>query len=316
MPWWFFRRKSAAAPTSHSQQLPDAPSPARPRSWAGEVTLPSRADAEERRYLEEQPYLLPKDLKEVNRLDFQHYILRAILRRNYLAPLQEQATRQILDVGCGTGQWAYEVAKEFPQASVVGLDVEQAKNSVSPPPNYRFVQGDALNGLPFNDNTFDFVHQRFLTAALPLPAWPQVVRELVRVTARGGWVELLEASTEIAPVGPATQRVLTMTLQLTALRGLDGSGEVARSLDRYLREAGLVQVQRHDIEVPLGDWGGRIGSLLALDFREVGTALSGAVVRRFQMAPPEYQALLDAVFQECNQLKTMYRFVAAYGQKP
>ncbi|GER83778.1 hypothetical protein KTAU_24150 [Thermogemmatispora aurantia] len=314
MPWWFFRRKSATAPTSHPQPLPDAPLPARPRSGTGEMTLPSRVDAGERRYLEEQPYLLPKDLKEVNRLDFQHYVLRAILRRNYLAPLQ--APRLILDVGCGTGQWAYELAKEFPLASVVGLDVEQAKNSVSPPPNYRFVPGDVLSGLPFNDNTFDFVHQRFLWAALPLSAWPRVVRELVRVTARGGWVELLEGNTQSAPAGPLTQRVQNMLQELASLQGVDGSGEVASSLDRYLKEAGLVQVQRHEIEVPLGDWGGRIGSLLALDIREACAALSGAVAMRFRMEPSEYQALLDAVFQECNQLKTMYRFVAAYGQKP
>jgi ubiquinone/menaquinone biosynthesis C-methylase UbiE len=278
------------------------------------VAFPGRADEDTRRYLQEQPYLLPKDLKEVNRLDFQHYVLRAILKNNYLAPLQ--APRQILDVGCGTGQWAYELAREFPQAGVIGLDLEPARNTTAPPPNYRFVAGDVRDGLPFEDNRFDFVHQRFLWAALPLAAWPGVVQELVRVTAPGGWVELLEASIYGAPAGPALGRLQAMLGELAALRGLDGSDEVVRSLDRYLREAGLVEVERREIEVPLGDWGGRIGSLMALDGREACLAMSGAAAKRFRLTQQEYEALLEAAFRECNELKTRGRFVAAYGRKP
>jgi SAM-dependent methyltransferase len=137
MPWWLFRRKRATSAAGR-------PESARPRVWAGEVVLPRPADADERHYLEDQPYMLPKDLKEVNRLDFQHYVLRAILKSNYLAPIRQP--RRILDVGCGTGQWAYELARGFPQAQVVGLDLEQAKNPISPPPNYRFVAGDVLQG--------------------------------------------------------------------------------------------------------------------------------------------------------------------------
>ncbi|WP_376797328.1 class I SAM-dependent methyltransferase [Thermogemmatispora sp.] len=315
MPWWFrTRRRSGPAAPSPS------PSPATEQERAsvgvrvGEVAFPGRADEDTRRYLQEQPYLLPKDLKEVNRLDFQHYVLRAILKRNYLAPLQ--APRQILDVGCGTGQWAYELAREFPQAGVIGLDLEPARNTTAPPPNYRFVAGDVRDGLPFEDNRFDFVHQRFFWAALPLAAWPGVVQELVRVTAPGGWVELLEASTDGTPTGPNGRRLQAMLRELATLRGLDGSDEVVRSLDRYLREAGLVEVERREIEVPLGDWGGRIGSLLALDFREVCVAMSGAVMKRFRLTQQEYEALLDVVAQEWNELKTKCRFVAAYGRKP
>src|SRR5215472_14834397 len=66
------------------------------------------------------PYNLPRDLEEMNRLDFQHYLFRAALQGNYLAPLHQPGS--ILDVGTGTGRWAREVAVEFPQANVVGLD--------------------------------------------------------------------------------------------------------------------------------------------------------------------------------------------------
>ncbi|RAQ94523.1 class I SAM-dependent methyltransferase [Thermogemmatispora tikiterensis] len=313
MRWWFFRRKPAAAPAA-SPRPESSPQSVRPRTWAGEVTLPHLGDSDGRRYLDEQPYVLPKDLQEINRLDFQHYVLRAILKRNYLAPLRQP--RQILDVGCGTGQWAYELAREYPQATVVGLDVEEAKNSTAPPPNYRFVSGDILKGLPFPDHSFDFVHQRLLHSALPLTAWPGAVKELARVTAPGGWVELLELNPEVIPSGPAGQRLRQIILQLVALRGLDAEGVVARSLDLYLAEAGLVEVERHVVEVPLGDWGGRLGSLLALDFREVALAMCGPVTARFGLSREDYLALLETTMKEWNELKSCHHFIVAYGRKP
>jgi SAM-dependent methyltransferase len=309
MPWWWFKRKRTATQERQSE----AAATAGRSGWVQEVALPRRADADQRRYLEDQPYLLPKDLKEINRLDFQHYVLRALLKGNYVAPIEHP--RQILDVGCGTGQWAYEMAREYPQALVVGLDLEEAKNPVSAPDNYRFVQGDVLKGLPFADNTFDFVHQRFLITAIPLTAWSEVVKELARVTAPGGWVELVEGSTAIAPMGPVTQRLKGLVDQLAALRGLDIGGAVVESLESCLREAGLVRVQQRVIDVPLGEWGGRVGALSMLNFREVWTALSGAAAARFQIPPEEWAAMIEVMVQECNEYRTQGRGVVAYGQK-
>jgi len=54
------------------------------------------------------PYILPKDLDETNGLDFQHALLRSFITGNYLAPFEQP--RDILDVGCGTGRWAMELA--------------------------------------------------------------------------------------------------------------------------------------------------------------------------------------------------------------
>ncbi len=44
----------------------------------------SEAKVRERRYREDVPYFLPKDLEEIDRLDFQHYALRASLQGNYI----------------------------------------------------------------------------------------------------------------------------------------------------------------------------------------------------------------------------------------
>ncbi len=61
-----------------------------------------------RQHMADAPYMLPRDDQEINRLDFQHYRLRYALRSNYAAPIGRP--RSILDVGCGTGRWALEMA--------------------------------------------------------------------------------------------------------------------------------------------------------------------------------------------------------------
>ncbi|HEX4204530.1 MAG TPA: methyltransferase domain-containing protein [Ktedonobacteraceae bacterium] len=136
----------------------------------------------ERRRMAHVPYVLPKDEQEVSRLDFQPYMLHYVLQSNYLAPIQRP--QRILDVGCGTGRWATEMAAAFPIAKVVGVDMVDQTGQMDPNPTRRFafMQANVLEGLPFAANTFDFVHMRLLLFAIPAERWPQVLRELLRVT--------------------------------------------------------------------------------------------------------------------------------------
>jgi len=76
-------------------------------------------------------YVLP-DERALSRTNFQHMMLRTALGGNYLAPVEDP--RYILDVGCGSGRWAYELAERFVQARVVGVDL-------TPPSNYADISG-------------------------------------------------------------------------------------------------------------------------------------------------------------------------------
>ena len=162
-----------------------------------EVTaaLESRADGD-------VPYLLPRHASEVDRLDVQHFALRETLGANYLAPIEPP--RLALDVGCGTGQWAFDLCRAHPGALVVGLDLVPSKPLQ--PPGYRWVKANLLHGLPFVDDRFDFVFQRLLVVGVPVASWPDVVAELVRVTRPGGWVELVEPVFGVRGGGPAVGR--------------------------------------------------------------------------------------------------------------
>jgi ubiquinone/menaquinone biosynthesis C-methylase UbiE len=257
-------------------------------------------------------YMLPRHHTEIDRLDVQHYALRAALRGNHKAPLGRPAS--VLDVGSGTGQWAFDLCAEFPGATVVGLDLVPGKLAQGPP-NYRFVKANVLQGLPFADGTFDYVHQRLMVTALPVSTWPDVLADLLRVTRPGGWVELVEGGDDIEPRGPATKRLFDLAAQLAASYELDWTGSVASVLDDYLREAGAEGVEKHHVPLPIGEWGGRVGSLLASDFRSTFTGLCPTFESRFGLPAALCQELLRAMSAECEGFRTRYTFTIAIGRR-
>jgi SAM-dependent methyltransferase len=259
------------------------------------------------------PYLFPRHPSEVDRLDVQHYALRETLGANYLAPIDRPA--RVLDTGSGSGQWGFELSGQFPEALVVGLDLGAGKREQQPP-GHRFVRGNLLQGLPFRDDQFDFVHQRLLLAGVPLASWPQVVGELVRVTRPGGWVELVEPPFEIEREGPANQRLRTFTIALAASRGMDSGRVVFDSVDGWLRRAGLVKVVRREIGVRIGEWGGQAGSLMVSDFRAAYTRLLDAMEQRSMLTVEEGRDLVQRAQQEWEHNRMLWSFAIAFGQKP
>ncbi len=136
------------------------------------------------------------------------------MRGNYLAPIESPS--RILDVGTGTGQWAFDLCEESLDAVVVGLDLTLAKPAR--PANFLHVPANVLSGLPFQEGSFDFVHQRLLVAGVPPRARPDLARQLVAATRPGGWTELVETDFRTEPAGSATMRLYELICQLAARR--------------------------------------------------------------------------------------------------
>lgn len=269
-----------------------------------------------RRFVAGVPYLLPKDMGETNRLDFQHYMLRYALRGNYAAPVEQP--RDILDVGCGTGRWATEMATEFPNANVIGVDV-------APPPmdenvanklhadNYTFVQGNALERLPFPDGSFDFVHQRLLTLAIPEAQWPGAVHELARVTRRGGWIEMVEGGDRFDG-SPAMERISDWGQGLLRRRGINS--DMVRHLGEMLQQAGAVDVTQRRVDLPIGKHGGRIGAMVETNTMTALVALRAPIASLGIADADAFDRTLAQARDEIARGHFVVPFYIAYGRIP
>ncbi|HXM57328.1 MAG TPA: methyltransferase domain-containing protein [Candidatus Dormibacteraeota bacterium] len=257
-------------------------------------------------------YLLPRHPSEVDRLDLQHYALCAALRATHLAPVHRPA--RALDVGSGTGQWGFDVVQQFPDALVVGYDLVAGKPGG--PPGHRWVRGNLLDGLPFADGSFDFVHQRLLVTGIPLSEWPTAVAELVRVTRPGGWVELVEPRMTFERAAPATEQLLALTMGHARSLGLDTASVVFGALDGHLRDAGLVEVVREQLDVPIGRWGGDVGSLMATDVRAGFTRVCEVLQARSLLPVGEGRGLIERAQEEWERNETSWTFAIAYGRRP
>lgn len=256
------------------------------------------------------PYLLSHDEPEQNRLDFQHFFLKGILQTNYLAPLTTPSA--ILDVGSGTGRWAIEMAQQFPYTRVTGIDIS-ATNLVTPL-NLQFVQQDILKGLPFPPSSFDYVHARLLVAAIPTRNWAGLLREYMRVTRPGRWVELFEGGTTFLNSGPHTSQFLAWWDQISQPRGIDAS--FIGQLPDLMQNIGYQSVQSKRLHVPVGKWGGRPGSMLLTNLISGWGGLKKAFMSQALVDPILFDQTFQALPREWEERHSMYEYVIAVGQVP
>jgi SAM-dependent methyltransferase len=101
---------------------------------------------------------------------------------------------RIVDIGCGTGEMVSRLAALFPQASLLGLDLEEAHleraraRCAAFGPRVRFQTGDAL-AVPLPSNEFDLVISRHVLQSIPDA--PRAVAEMARVAKPGGRLHVL-----------------------------------------------------------------------------------------------------------------------------
>jgi len=193
----------------------------------------------------------------------------------------------------------------------VPLDVQEQGSSRE----YTFVQANLLEPLPFPDEQFDYVHMRLVYSAVPAAQWPGVVRELVRVTAAGGWVELVEAYIPIAG-GAALAQITEWWGQLLAKRGVDLA--LGQQVGAFLRGAGMESVTERSEDLPVGPHGGRIGQIVGVDLFTAYRTGVQLLVQGLGLEEQEVQATVaqaDAdVYQK--QTKSVWPMYIAFGQRP
>lgn len=95
---------------------------------------------------------------------------------NYHAPIHNLLEKgiKVLDSGCGPATWCFDMAEAYPNSKFQGIDISRVFPESIKPINVKFVNGNIAQLLPFEDNTFDYIHQRLLVGGLTHTDWEKV----------------------------------------------------------------------------------------------------------------------------------------------
>ncbi|EPB91728.1 hypothetical protein HMPREF1544_01439 [Mucor circinelloides 1006PhL] len=245
----------------------------------------------------------------------QHFSLKALYDGNILPSVKEllPSNAQVLDLGCGSGCWVMEMAIDYPQYKITGLDMADMFPTTIRPENVKFELHNILNGLPYPDQTFDYVHMRLLITGLRTEEWPTVIAEIHRVLKPGGLVQLVEsdfteetnvqivetfnkefrqAMVDIGQdpwIGPKLGSLLTQT-----------DFDVLESNERYL-----------DYSLPLNP----IAKEMLTNWKSAMLSIKPLLAHRFGTSTDMYNSIVDRYIEGITQAGWKVKIWALCGQK-
>lgn len=198
-------------------------------------------------------------------------------RLNKLYPISEvmrpriSQMERIFDLGCGSGTWAMDRAREFPMCHFYGLDLSermikyaQVQAQANRVENVTFQVGDALDRLPYDDGFFDYVSGRLINVFIPHDRWlgnedkPGVLNECFRVLKPGGFIRLIGAERPLSNK-PAHTQFCAMAAQVTVRYGVSFAPDgqtfgICNMLVPMLLQAGFVIEARQAESIDYSYW--------------------------------------------------------------
>lgn len=278
---------------------------------------------------EDNPYFIEaENAAEMARLINQDRILTRCMGGLFPPALDLGQIHDILDIGCGPGGWALDVARTYPDKRAMGIDISQLmvafaqyqarEQELS---NARFVVMDALKPLDLPDNAFDFVNARFIAGFMPKAHWPTLIQESLRILRPGGYIRLTEFETTISTsytsekLGEMFAHALQKAGQSFSPTGWQFG--ITPVLGRLLRDAGCQNVQpiAHVIE-----WSADTAEHLSqYQNAMVFLKLSQPFLVKMGVATAEeaemlYQRTLEEMM--APDYCALWYFLSAWGEKP
>lgn len=259
-------------------------------------------------------YMYPCDEPEKDRMDIYHKLF-LVARRDQLhqAPMPPNwAQPRILDLGCGTGIWAIDMADKYLQAEVVGLDL----SNIQPeriPPNLRFrVPRDFESPWSLGEDSWDLIHIRMACGSVT--SWPELYQKVFSHLKPGeGWIEHVEIDLEPRCDDHTLPSDSTLVQWYNYLA--DATARVSRPIAynhttrQMLQTAGFIDIQEIVIRAPYNSWPNdphqkEIGRWYNLGITEGLEALSFAPLTRVNKwdVDQHIRPLLESVRQQiCNR---------------
>ncbi|OAD69066.1 hypothetical protein PHYBLDRAFT_150063 [Phycomyces blakesleeanus NRRL 1555(-)] len=296
-----------------------SPMPSATHSSGGSSGANWKMSADGRIYhnVESSAYILPQDEEEQDRLNSQHFAAKALSNGNMLASVVEALPQEakILDIGCGSGSWVMDVAIDNPCTHITGIDIADIFPAIIRPKNADFKLVNVLDGLPFPDATFDFVHMRLLIVAFRINEWDKVIDEIYRVLKPGGLIQLVESQYTDTEQSPKIHRFVSALLSLMADKHQDPL--IGSKLEGKVIAHGFELMQKERIRIPFSNPQNAVYAELLWGWGNAMKALKQALAPR--LCPDnesDYDQILNEYLKDCADFGWVVYIWSVAGRKP
>jgi hypothetical protein len=113
--------------------------------------------------------------------------------------------------------------------------------------------------------------------------------------------------------GPGTEEFNTWVDKGFKSRGIDTS--VVRDLDVLMRDAGLVDVEKHVLIMPFDDQHGMLGELFIEDFKQTHLSFRPLFTSALGVSEEQLETNTSTVLEEFKELRPCMRLYAYIGRK-
>ncbi|PKC02614.1 S-adenosyl-L-methionine-dependent methyltransferase [Rhizophagus irregularis] len=211
-----------------------------------------------RKYISGVNHLLPVDDSEFDRIQHQHNIYYHVWKNHFSSPIRELLKTEgtkVLDVGCGPAMWTLEMASLYPKSKFTGIDVAPIYPVEIKPLNVEFLQVNIVkHGLPYDDNTFDYVFSRFKGFSYTIKDWKFVISEICRVCKIGGYIEFMEKDVKFDIKNDFTKKELSRFVRNLRRKSIEPI--ISPKIEQYIRETNnFPDIHHEKRDVPTGEWG-------------------------------------------------------------
>ncbi|GKZ57426.1 hypothetical protein AnigIFM49718_002736 [Aspergillus niger] len=275
----------------------------------------------------------PVDRDEAKRLELQNHVFNMIFDNRLIFP-RDCEPQRVLDCGHGAGSWAIQVAEEFPECEVIGVDIsphmipDDEDDDYDVAENLEFQVDDLNRPFTFPPGYFDLVNSRMMAAGIDGSRWSSYIQDIKRVLKPGGWVQLVEIYFNVqSDNGSLTEKHALRQWSTKLMSSVEGVKDlrIGTRLRDLLLAAGLKEVESTMIPVPLCEWpsGEFFQASISKANRKITRRLLAAVAlypltQRLHMSHDEFQQLIDQAQKEAENpsLKTYFPLYVAIGRKP
>ncbi|CAG8677714.1 17650_t:CDS:2, partial [Cetraspora pellucida] len=208
------------------------------------------------------------------------------------------------------------LSSQYPKSTFYGVDQPYLLRHSTPmlPSNVTVQYYDILSGLPFEDETFDFIYMRFMAGELPEKQTERIINELLRVLKVDGYLEIMDVETQGRNEGPITQSFVSSVLSY--YKAIERNPLMISKINSLFRShSQLTSITFEEEYCPIGTWYGNIGEIALINWTTLLNQMKYYLMPFLGANEHNYRKMINKFVEEVDIFQTYWVSSRVYARK-